>query len=135
MKKGTIIRFVILAVIAAAGTAAMGWDLARLSHGGGSAENRQYKLISVEISDVTEAEPASTQEGTAAAEAAAQEAQVYFLCAEKGYVVIFRGDGSFYDYTDIRLSSLPRELQIEVLNAKRLNSQTELYEFLETYST
>ena len=124
MKKVFIIKFVILAVLAAAGAAAMAYDLAKLKHGGGNAVNREYKIISVEINDVTEAAPV-----------AAHETYVYLLKAERGYVVIFRGDGSFYDYTDISLYSLPREVQIEVLNTKKLTSQTELYDFLETYST
>lgn len=135
MKKVFIIKFVILAVLAAAGAAAMAYDLAKLKHGGGNAVNREYKIISVEINDVTEAETPSDSEDSKAAPVAAHETYVYLLKAERGYVVIFRGDGSFYDYTDISLYSLPREVQIEVLNTKKLTSQTELYDFLETYST
>ncbi|MBD5158448.1 MAG: hypothetical protein HDT13_12545, partial [Butyrivibrio sp.] len=82
-----------------------------------------------------EAEKPSDPEDSEAAPVAAHETYVYLLKAERGYVVIFRGDGSFYDYTDISLYSLPREVQIEVLNTKKLTSQTELYDFLETYST
>lgn len=113
----------------------MAYDLAKLRHGGGNAVNREYKIISVEINDVTEAETPSDSEDSKATPVAAHETYVYLLKAERGYVVIFRGDGSFYDYTDISLYSLPREVQIEVLNTKKLTSQTELYDFLETYST
>lgn len=135
MKKVFIIKFTLLAVLAAIGAAAMAYDLAKINHAGGNAVNREYKIISAEINDVTKAQE-QTEAGTdELTPAGAQEAYVYMLRAERGYIVIFRGDGSFYDYTDISLYSLPREIQIEVLNTKRLTSQKELYDFLETYST
>ncbi|MCM1309102.1 MAG: hypothetical protein NC223_10930 [Butyrivibrio sp.] len=134
MKKAFIIKFAVLAVLAAAGAAAVAGDLARLRHGGGNAENREYKIISVEISDVTGPQPSDAADEEAAP-AGAKEAYVYLLGAERGYIVIFRGDGSFYDYTDISLYSLPKDVQIEVLNTKKLTSRQELYDFLETYST
>ncbi len=59
MKKVFIIKFVILAVLAATGAAAMAYDLAKLRHGGGKAVKRKYKIISVEINDVTKAETPS----------------------------------------------------------------------------
>lgn len=135
MKKVFIIKFAVLAVLAAVGAAAVAYDMARITHSGGNAVNREYKIISVEINDVTEAESPTFSKEDDAAPAAAKETYVYLLRAERGYIVIFRGDGSFYDYTDISLYSLPREVQIEVLNTKKLTSQTELYDFLETYST
>lgn len=113
----------------------MAYDLARLKHGGGNAVNREYQLIAVEISNVSEAATESETDSSDAAPAGAQNAYVYLLRAERGYVVIFRGDGSFYDFTDISLYGLPREVQIEILNTKKLTSQKELYDFLETYST
>lgn len=135
MKKVFIIKFALLAVLAAIGAAAMAYDIAKLNHGGGSAVNREYKIISVEINDVTKAQEQTETQEDKLAPAGVQEACVYMLRAERGYIVIFRGDGSFYDYTDISLYSLPREIQIEVLNTKKLTSQKELYDFLETYST
>lgn len=138
MKKVYVIGFIFLAVLAVAGVFAMSYDLARINYGSGRIENRPYQIMAVEIDNVSEP---YTEEGghfgEAVLEAGAQDTDAYVYClkAEKGYVVIFREDGSFYDYTDIRLSGLPKNMQIEILNTKKLYSQKALYEFLECYST
>lgn len=60
----------------------------------------------------------------------------YILKEENSRVVVYCGDGStLFEYTDIRMSELPYELQTEIRNGKHLSGTFELYSFLENYSS
>ena len=60
----------------------------------------------------------------------------YYISVENGYLTIYLEDKStIYDYTEIRLSTLPESVQQEIIKGLSLKSQKELYEFLETYTS
>ncbi len=60
----------------------------------------------------------------------------YKLYVEDGYIVVYgNSDNQVFEYTDIPLESLPKELQSEVLLGKQIETIDELYNFLENYSS
>ena len=60
----------------------------------------------------------------------------YFLVEEFGYVNIYLSDKeSIYEYTEIPVNSLPEELQQEICIGKGIETEQELYDFLENYSS
>lgn len=62
--------------------------------------------------------------------------QVFWLKARNGFVVVFLEDGeSVYEYTDIRLTSLPENLQEEIRRGKRMVGIEKVYGFLENYTS
>jgi len=61
---------------------------------------------------------------------------VYYIFVENGYLTIYLEDKTtLYDNTTIKLSNLPESVQREVVNGKKISSQKELYNFLETYTS
>lgn len=62
--------------------------------------------------------------------------KVYYIFVEKGLLTIYLEDKTtLYDYTTIKLSDLPESVQKEIINGKKINTQKELYNFLETYTS
>ena len=60
----------------------------------------------------------------------------YILKEEDGYVVVYYADGeTLYDNTAIMVEQLPWRLQREIRGGKQISSETELYNFLENYSS
>ena len=60
----------------------------------------------------------------------------YILKEEDGFVVVYYADGeTLYDETAILLEQLPWRLQRENAEGKKISSETELYNFLESYSS
>lgn len=60
----------------------------------------------------------------------------FCLAAEDNYVVVYYGDlSTLFMHTDIALSSLPKELQEEIIQVKYMEGERELYHFLESYSS
>ena len=60
----------------------------------------------------------------------------YQLQVEEGYIVVYENSqNQVFEYTDIPLESLPKELQGEVLLGKQIKTTDELYNFLENYSS
>lgn len=60
----------------------------------------------------------------------------YVLLAEDGFVVVYHTDRkTLYAATDILLKELPEELQQEIQNGKMIDSEEQLYNFLENYSS
>lgn len=55
----------------------------------------------------------------------------YLLYPFYGEIIIYRSDGSFYDYTGIFLSDLNKDDQIEILRRDKVFTIRELYEYLE----
>lgn len=122
MKKQIII-FIVLAVCVISGAIWIGYDAARITGHDYETDTREY-------------EPAAIYQRASSADIPQIEnAVLYRLKAEYGYVTIYKADGELYDNTDIRLSALPQKIQIEILNVKDLYSDKSLYEFLETYSS
>lgn len=60
----------------------------------------------------------------------------YYLKETEGKVCVFRGDKvTVYEQTSIPLDILPNSLQKEISQGKYLESEIELYNFLENYSS
>ena len=59
----------------------------------------------------------------------------FVIRSEGGALVVYDDKGQIFDKTNIRLSELPKELQIKVLNGYTVETLKELYRLLETYST
>ena len=63
------------------------------------------------------------------------EEENFIIRSENGVLVVYDDKGLIFDKTNIRLSELPKELQIKVLNGYMVKTLKELYRLLETYST
>lgn len=107
-----------------------------LAYGGGyyfsirQSENRLEQELSSE-QESTVGEKSETAES-----AVAVAPYEYVLCEMDGYVVVYYADReTVYSNTDIKLDSLPDQLREEVLAGKQIYSETELYNFLESYSS
>ena len=60
----------------------------------------------------------------------------FYLVVENGLITVYYSDMStVYLYTDISLEHLSEELQQEVLDKKYVESEEELYNFLESYTS
>ena len=60
----------------------------------------------------------------------------YVLRAENDRIVVYCADGvTMYEYTDILVSELPYDLQCEIRDGKSISDTTQLYSFLENYSS
>lgn len=60
----------------------------------------------------------------------------YYLLEVNGYVVAYLGDKkTVYEYTDIPCECLPASVRQELKDGKCLQTQEELYGFLENYSS
>lgn len=60
----------------------------------------------------------------------------YYLIAENNYITVYYMDKkTVFSYTDILLSSLPEEIQQEIISGKYATDIHQLYNFLENYSS
>ncbi|MCI8894240.1 MAG: hypothetical protein HFI42_05460 [Lachnospiraceae bacterium] len=60
----------------------------------------------------------------------------YILKEEDGFVAVYYADGeTLYDNTAIVVEQLPGRLQAEIRAGKQISNETELYNFLENYSS
>lgn len=60
----------------------------------------------------------------------------YYLMNNEGMVYVYQGDKTtLYEQTTISLKDLPAKLQDEISEGKYLQSEMELYSFLENYSS
>lgn len=59
----------------------------------------------------------------------------YYMKIQGSQIVIFNHDHSVYEYTDLEPEFLPEEVLQELYEGKQFESQEELYEFLETYTS
>lgn len=136
MKK-TLIVFIILTVCATAGAVWIGYDTAKLHRDNYVADTRDYEPVSRENTTTSYKNTVikTSDSDKTVSQDISNSTVHYRLRAEYGYVVIYNEDGSLYDKSDIKMSALPKTLQIEILNGKELFSERELYNFLETYST
>lgn len=86
--------------------------------------------------DATKEVKKAQPEETVAADGHALKEDCYYLKNVNGYVVVFLSDKkTAYEYTDILCEELPHSVQEELLNGKYIESQEELYGFLENYSS
>lgn len=59
----------------------------------------------------------------------------YRIRCEFGFLVIYTVDNILYDTTNISINQLPREEQINILNERCVLTESEMYSFLEAYSS
>lgn len=60
----------------------------------------------------------------------------FYLLVENEYINVYYSDlKTVYLYTDILLSDLPEDVQQDILDKKYIESEEELYNFLESYSS
>lgn len=60
----------------------------------------------------------------------------YYICELHGYVVVYLYDKTtVYEVTNILFSDLPADIQKEVEQGKYVEKESELYGFLENYSS
>lgn len=65
-----------------------------------------------------------------------EEPDFFFLVAEDNRVTVYKSDmKTVYLYTDIKMDSLPDDIQSEILDRKYMEDEAELYNFLESYSS
>ncbi len=96
-----------------------------------------YQLSYRYVLDKQEAK-AETEEKTESitTKGTATKNEGYYLCELHGYVVVYLYDKTtIYEVTSIPVSSLPENIQEEVKEDKYIETENELYGFLENYST
>ena len=60
----------------------------------------------------------------------------FYLMVEDDYITVYLGDlKTVYLYTGIHMSTLPENVQQEILDKKHIADKEELYNFLESYSS
>ncbi len=66
----------------------------------------------------------------------APQFQGYYAKSFNGLIVILKGDEkTVYEYTQISLASLPEDMRDEILSGYYLESEEDLYNFLENYTS
>lgn len=89
-----------------------------------------------EISDPPPARQQTEEPAAAASAGKPSSIKMYYLVAEDGCVSVYLDDTTtLYEYTTIRLDSLPDTLREEIQNGKFVEGDRELYNFLENYSS
>ena len=64
------------------------------------------------------------------------EEEGFWLCELQGFVVVYLSDRkTIYEFTEIPLTDLPKEVQQEVVEGRYVRTEEELYAFLENYSS
>ncbi|NLL79131.1 MAG: hypothetical protein GX234_04965 [Clostridiales bacterium] len=64
------------------------------------------------------------------------ETESFILVAENNYITVYRAETEeVYLYTNIRLDELPDAVREEIILRKYIDSEAELYNFLESYSS
>ena len=65
-----------------------------------------------------------------------EEEEFYYLAVRDNMVVVYRADGkTIYMETDIPAPELPAEILMDLLQIRTVNTQEDLYDFLESYSS
>lgn len=60
----------------------------------------------------------------------------FYLCELQGFVAVYLSDRkTIFEFTEIPLTDLPKEVQQEVAEGKFIRTNQELYAFLQNYSS
>lgn len=60
----------------------------------------------------------------------------FYLAENNGMVTVYRVENNeIYEYTNIRVEDLPRKVQEEIKERKYMENESELYAFLESYTS
>lgn len=90
----------------------------------------------VNVADEAQDLAAATPEPTVAADGQALKDDCFYLMEVNGYIVVYLSDKTTpYEYTDILYDELPASLREEIRNGKYIEDASELYGFLENYSS
>lgn len=96
----------------------------------------QYKYDQSQARLRAEAELKQQQEQSVTTQGNAEKSESFYLMELNGYVAVYEKDKkTLYEYTNIKLTDLPEELQKEISAGKLLESTEKLYGFLENYSS
>lgn len=94
-----------------------------------------YRHAQKHQEEFTEVTPVP-QSVSAQGEAESVQEEGYYLSHLHGFVVVYYSDKhTIYEVTDIELTSLPKEVQVEIADGKYVKDIKELYGFLENYSS
>ncbi|MDO5402911.1 MAG: BofC C-terminal domain-containing protein [Eubacteriales bacterium] len=94
-----------------------------------------------DIENVTQSvtDTAAVQNTTSPADAKVQSVpKKYYIIEEDGRICIYEireGENVFYDYGAVEKNLMTEEMQFKLKNGIYINSEPELYEFLQTYSS
>ena len=61
--------------------------------------------------------------------------EYYFVREKDNYVVVYKSDGTVYESTSILVENLPQVMQEQIENGIMLTNLSEVYGFLENYSS
>lgn len=82
------------------------------------------------------AELAKQKQESVTAQGEASKNEGYYICGLHGYIVVYLNDKkTIFEVTNIALTHLPKELQEEIKDGKYVETEEELYGFLENYSS
>lgn len=95
-----------------------------------------YRYVSAEQQEQETLEQNRQSEDILTAKSDADTNKGFYLCELHGYVAVFLNDkATLYQLTNISLTSLPGEVQGEIQEGKYIETEKELYAFLENYSS
>ena len=95
-----------------------------------------YQVSYQYVMDRQMARQQDKQRRSVAVKGEAEKNEGYYLAELHGYVVVYLSDQStIYEFTDIPFEELPKEVQTNVKQKKYVETEEELYAFLENYSS
>ena len=95
-----------------------------------------YQVSYQYVMDRQMARQQDKQQRSVAVKGEAEKNEGYYLAELHGYVVVYLSDQStVYEFTDIPFEELPKEVQTSVKQKKYVETEEELYAFLENYSS
>ena len=95
-----------------------------------------YQVSYQYVMDSQMARQQDKQQRSVAVKGEAEKNEGYYLAELHGYVVVYLSDQStIYEFTDIPFEELPKEVQTNVKQKKYVETEEELYAFLENYSS
>ena len=95
-----------------------------------------YQVSYQYVMDRQTARQQDKQQRSVAVKGEVEKNEGYYLSELHGYVVVYLSDKStIYEFTDIPFEELPKEVQTSVKQKKYVETEEELYAFLENYSS
>ena len=62
--------------------------------------------------------------------------ECYYIKGADGFVTVYHADGeTVYEYTSISINELPKSVQDELMEGKKVKTLRQVYGFLENYSS
>lgn len=61
--------------------------------------------------------------------------ELYFLIYTRERVEIYTGDGELYDYADVNTELMPKDVFLELKQGMYIKGNSDLYDFLQAYSS